>query len=448
MKNLTNKSSSIQFNVLTQDQQFFFTKKIVDLVNKLSTHVSSTSSIQLFPDATYKTVGLPNGLALIENIENAMIFPSLLRDPGCGFLLFTISLDPSQDNQEIYSKINSLIHNQMKVGLEKNKKEFLMKYFFIDSLNEVLKSGLSPFLLLYPELMNFDKINFFIDDDVDIKTTPDEDSRILDDYLKVSNTIEIKKNDKKEIYGFIHSGTDSFPYIITARFAKEAYLQALNNGFTSEDLDERVHGIKLSSKLGYQYYQWLKMAMNFSVFNRFSIFLSIKNLLEENFQCKVNLVNDHLHAGVFLEDNKLISTRGVQIVNHDHQNCFKNKMLIAGQRETISYLVESTSSAQSEINMIPHGTSYQILEDYPYSKHFSDDEIEYYLSLAKKALYNTQPKFEESIPFTFNLIRGANFFIDNKLIRKLDVLEPIINIQSDSLIDRLVYSEQLQKSKE
>jgi len=60
-------------------------------------------------------------------------------------------------------------------------------------------------------------------------------------------------------------------------------------------------------------------------------------------------------------------------------------------------------------------------------------------------MYNTEPKFDQCIPYTFNLLTSLKYFHEYNKINPLAILQPLINIQSRSLVRRLCAFEQLQK---
>ena len=50
-----------------------------------------TTTVSIFPDATYERWGIPTGLVFTSPTTEAVLMPTFLRDPGCGFSIFTVS---------------------------------------------------------------------------------------------------------------------------------------------------------------------------------------------------------------------------------------------------------------------------------------------------------------------------------------------------------------------
>jgi hypothetical protein len=379
----------------------------------METVLGPNVSLWIYPDATLKTNKLPTGIVYFSASEDMLLFPAVLRDPGCGFLSFNI--EPKKTlTRENYYQITKLLDE---LG---NKRQKIPSTIELDTI-------------LYSPMPVDKKI---------VVLTADETDILVKDYMMLTNTIEIKKYhqvenvallkanhiDPNNLFGFIHSGCFMFPRLLEKRFATRICDYAMDNQLSTLDkIREAIVGVPMNSPLGYEYQQWVNAAMNYAIASRHSLYAAVKEILEKNFDCRITMINDNLHAGLFCHDNHTFCSRGVQRIE-------KNKLtLIAGQRETMAALVEGGSECERYHNMIAHGVGFFIRDNYDYSKHFSAEELQTYQRMAKEVVYNTAPQYQECIPFTYNLLASLKDFENIKLAKIVSLLAPIINVQSDLL---------------
>lgn len=259
--------------------------------------------------------------------------------------------------------------------------------------------------------------------------------------LNIQNSELLKKCNIQQdaLIGFIHSGCLLFPGILAQKFIYRIAEYAENNSlFSLDQIKQGIFGVPINSMLGSEYSQWLYAAMNYALVSRYCVFKLIKKVIENTFPCKLTLINDNMHAGLFekkINNEKIIySVRGVQ-------NIFKTTALspnraltlLAGQRETVAALVTGGERISDYLNWVCHGTGYRIVECYDYAGYFTHAEIEQYLRLAQTTFYNSLPCHEACLPYTYNLNASLDYFNKIGLAKTVAHLAPLVNIQSNWL---------------
>jgi hypothetical protein len=68
----------------------FITQQVKEIVELIYKELGERVYIGVYPDTAYENWGIPSGLALISDHCDTFLFPTFLRDPGCGFLLFKV----------------------------------------------------------------------------------------------------------------------------------------------------------------------------------------------------------------------------------------------------------------------------------------------------------------------------------------------------------------------
>ena len=433
----------IKFYMYPEKQGLFFEQPLVSMINSLQSALTPDDHMAIFPEAMLKTPGLPNGLAVTSPFEKAILLPTLLRDPGCGFLLFKIKFNqlmPTGWQHTMGAALHELMNAQPNA-------------FQNISIKDRLQHGLKSLIKSTSDRDRFSILSCPVDM-TKINMTDEEKDLIQADNEQLTNTLEIKKvgaiyqpkllkkYDLKEndYIGFIHSGTDRFPGILGKRFYKKIADYAFyNHLFSVAQIRSGVFGVHLNSSLGYDYYQWINAAMNFAITNRYLIYSRVKKFLENYFRCEVSIINDQVHAGLFLNDTTngkiLESVRGIQKIKP--QKNYLDLILLAGQKETVSFLAIGVNKKET---LASHGTSYQISTQFNYHAEFAKDEIAQYLDYAGNAFYNTEPNLNDCIPLTYNLLLANRYFQENKLSQPAAMLIPLINIQSNSLVAKLTAS--------
>ena len=97
-------------------------------------------------------------------------------------------------------------------------------------------------------------------------------------------------------------------------------------------------------------------------------------------------------------------------------------------------IVTGGSATQEYLNLIAHGTNCNISEDFDYASTLKEQSQDY-LDIAKQAYYNSTPKFNECIPHTYNLLSSLSHFSDINLAKTVALLAPLVNVQSQWLMD-------------
>lgn len=404
----TKRNSQIKYFAREEQFPFFFSEHLSSVVNTFSNRLGDNTQVWVYPDATVKPNGLPTGTVCFSTPQNTMLMPFILRDPGCGYLTFKIELTESLTNNWHHATgqlLEELINNT----------EFRAKNFPI--LNRVADDLLTQ-----------------------VQFTAEEKELLQKDFMEVTNTVEIRsiletKQDiglsNNDLIGFVHTGSHIFPRILADRFVYDICEYADQNKlFSLDDIKQGMVGVPFNSTLGQEYYQWLQAAMNHAVNSRQAIYQAIKKTLETTLPCKVTMLQDTTHAGIFTKktnDNDIIyTTRGVQDISNGLN-------LLAGHRETIAALVMPDVRANDYHNFFAHGTACRIRDNHDYTTHFQQDEIEYYTQLAHNTFYNSNPQYNECLPYTYNLLASLEYFEQIKLAKTAALLGPLINIQSEWL---------------
>lgn len=436
MLNRDSNTAHIKYFATEQQKPFFFTEQLHKVVDHLARVAGDKTHIWVYPDAYVKSNGLPSGTVTFSSPQDALLFPFLLRDPGCGYLLFKLEFT-APVSADWHHAAGQLLEALVTTGISKIKQTLSL------DLNKILHQGLHAFKDTVTS-SNFTNINFPVTDSLTL--TPNEIEQLYEDFMVLTNTVEIRslvksydqqilatnKIDNNTLIGFIHSGSDLFPSILAKRFVYNiAEYADVNHIATLEDIKQGIFGVHLNSSLGIEYYQWLQAAMNYALCSRYQLFQAVKKTLETQFPCQITLLQDNVHAGIFEKttaDNQHIvySTRGVQNLTPDLN-------LLAGQRETPAALVTAGSKAQLHHNFFAHGTSYQIRDDHEYVNYFNEQVANEFLYFSRNAFYNTQANENDCLPFTFNLLDSMNYFQQIGLAQPVALLAPLINIQSSCL---------------
>lgn len=450
------KFEQVIFHSPSEMHSYYYSPRINALSAKLKTFLNEKESIDFFPDATLKSNNFPNGIAIYSPSNEATLIPTLLRDPGCGFLLFKIHHD-SQLSEELIKKTLQ----EFGTSLESKKINFAHKYksqseqSFLDSIlyHGLLNLNIDPLLL-----ERFSYSSFHVEQPL-IQIDHDDYLALYDELTNITNSIEIKKvidldNNKPandifktgDIMGFLHTGTDIFPRILHRLFFKKiADHSYLNDLASVEDIRSGLYGISLSEELGYIYYQWIRTAMNYCLAKRWLIFQEFSSFIKDKLNLEVELINDRIHAGAYLssvKDHTFIQSRGVQEYFYNPKNEYLNSYLLAGQRETISFLL--TPHAQSEIShAIEHGTSCAIDANYNYRELIGNEKAKDYLNMCQAISANTTIDQESCLAYTFNILTQLQYHLDRKNCSSVHCLMPLANYQGKSLISRSLQAKEL-----
>ncbi|OGT37681.1 MAG: hypothetical protein A3F11_11260 [Gammaproteobacteria bacterium RIFCSPHIGHO2_12_FULL_37_14] len=425
-----------------KEYSLFFTDELYSKVEHLHTALPQTS-ISVYPDATLKTNGLPTGIACASMSKNAMLLPFILRDPGCGYLMFKLKFNNgrSPDWKQIAGNaLDGLATSRSFHDIKNN----LLNTF---DLSSIINNGLHA---LSTEKIEIDLNKFiytnFVKNEKSVLLTNNEIQLLKEDLMALTNTIEIRKLanikmqdalrmhsiDDQDYIGFIHTGSHVFPKILGEKFVYRICEYAHQNKlFSLDDIDNGVVGVPLNSTLGTEYETWLYAAMNHALVSRYSIFLAVKQELESLLPCEITLLNDNPHAGLFQgkweSEHVAYSTRGVQHI-------FKQQLsVVAGQKETPAALVTGGVNVNKYNHFISHGTGYHINNQFDYSQVFCQEDQEQYLLDAHDTFYNSKPHYEDCIPYTYSLCRSLKFFEEIGLADTVAFLSPVINIQSEWL---------------
>lgn len=436
--------AKIKYFCSQEQMPIFFTPEVIEKVNHLSNKLGENTQIWMYPDAHLKANGLPTGIACISPKEETILHPFILRDPGCGYLLFKLHFteQPSQNWKRIVSELlNNFIDKKALFSMAQQANAL--------DTDKIIIQGLNAVHIDAPDAKKFQDFVFPVNAD-QIKLTAEERERLQANFLEITNTIEIRnlyqitkpevlsahQIENTDFIGFIHSGSQIFPNILAKRFVYNIAEYATdNNLFSLEEIEQGIFGVPLMTTLGTEYANWLHAAMNYALVNRYQSYQAIKQLLEGVLPCKLTILSDNIHAGLLNNiENHTVSVRGVQTTNNQLN-------LIAGQRESIAALISKDIVAESYHNLTCHGTSYQVHEDYDYAVHFDFAAMTEYYKMAQETFCNSERNLPDCLPYTYNLLEQLSYFQNIKLIKPVALLGPAINLQSsmikkDALHDR------------
>lgn len=403
-------------------RKLYFTNDLYKVTQEFSRTLHSRHRLYVFPDATHKTFGLPTGLAVTSPPESTRLYPYLLRDPGCGFLLFKLHLHKPLPQ-----------HWQQLTGKALHKLLNVTPYSAPIPLNQILNNGV---LGLTPDAEQhlFEWANFNLDQS-QLTFDTSEKEILSNDIGTLTNSIELKRAKKieqtsaindEDIIGFIHSGSLKFPGLLQRKFLLKCAEYCDINGLASiEEIRSGFFGVPIESELGYKYYQWLKAAMNFAIASRYLIFTRVKACIENILPVTIELIYDRCHAGIFNYQQSYHSMRGVQYVNPKQTH---KPILIAGQRETPSILMRKLEHTHK---MIPHGTGYHISNKYNYN---SIQQHPRYQPYSDTAYCNSKPQPQLYKPYLTNLLTTVDHLEETRQAQALCTLLPEINVQSNFLL--------------
>jgi hypothetical protein len=91
-------------------------------------------------------------------------------------------------------------------------------------------------------------------------------------------------------------------------------------------------------------------------------------------------------------------------------------------------LIAEGDDASQYFNMMSHGTS-------PKIGNSDDCKDNDYQELAKKAWYNSAPKFANCLPYTANLLWALNYFSKIYLVKPVALLAPLVNALGSHMIN-------------
>jgi hypothetical protein len=162
-------TNSLRYLIPSDHPQDFFSRELIEIVTDLNIALQFNKNIIIFPDAISKDNGLPNGIAIIADKSASMLLPMILRDPGCGFLQFKITLSSQQqpDWHDIGGRLDTLINHTSNV----EKQKLLNLNLNPTSLNNILLHGLTALDMQEKELPLFMDTAFTVDNQLKLTAT-------------------------------------------------------------------------------------------------------------------------------------------------------------------------------------------------------------------------------------------------------------------------------------
>lgn len=415
------KNDPIRIYALPEQQSYFYRPELWDTGRHIMTFLSDAHDVHLFPEATLKMNKIPNGLLVRSKKLQTLLMPAILRDPGCGFLIFRLHNLRGEPTQAIAKTLLQFCQH-----LEMDE-----AYFSLSHWRDVLCQGVDQYSAGKEPFSN---TRFDLDPDaLYLELDKDELNR---DLTRVSNTIELKtyapasekSQEAEELLGFIHTGSEYFPAVLHEEWASFAATFCYMHQLASdEQIAQGLFGIPADDEKGYQYQQALKAAMNYCLFKRYWLFHQLRDFLAERFNIMSAIMSDHCHAGLFeVKENNgdyLLQSRGVQLLSHPHL-----PYLIAGQKESESYLFNTNATTLAYCG---HGTSYAFDAAKNYGQLLGQQDALHCLRQLQHVIANTGIETEKCLPYTYNIRQQKQYLeqFNLKFIR----LYPLFNYQGPYL---------------
>jgi hypothetical protein len=427
------------------DHSRFYSQDLVDQLSLLKNETAITGQLLVYPDAHFEGWGIPTGLFFLTSKQDALLLPTFLRDPGCGFLVFQVtflSAPPSNWQMEIGAYLDAVIRKEY-VSLppcHPTMKPFRDNFFACSTLFSL------------EQLYSAESFHAALEKQGLTDITEDECYAVWRSLGAVTNGIELRtcepcktlvKNDidaSNGMIGFVHCGSTSFPKILEDRFAFRCAEFALDSRlFSYQAVEKGIFGVPFLSSLGEEYARWLRAAARVATFNRSIVFQSIKQHLELALPCCVSELSNVSHCGFEVDRNgDLRLYRGVQPMAGPELGGRQRWPLtfVAGHRETTAALVLSGDNSAHYSNMISHGTSW-VDHDGAWKANRWSLSLETSRRRAVSAYYNTKPDFDKVIPYTLNLLDALALFESIGIAQTVSLCQPLINIQGEDVIESL-----------
>jgi hypothetical protein len=270
-------------------------------IQQLGALLGDTTEVLAFPDAADEQWGIPTGVLLRAAAADALLFPAMLRDPGCGFLVFRLEADGFQTAQS--------------------------------DLCRALAAGAETFQDPEAGLDCLSRLALPVDEA--------EKGSIVDGFGSIINTLEIRSAYASaspqfpdgSLIGFIHGGCEGLVAVLEQRFGLPAAAYTLEHGlFPDEAVEQGFFAFPYASPEGQAYVQWLQAGMQLSRQSRLCAFRALSALMrafDPNFQ--LHFLWDTVHSGIEIQAGEVITYRGAQRTGQ--------MALVAGHRETSACIV-------------------------------------------------------------------------------------------------------------
>jgi hypothetical protein len=358
-------------------------QKALSRICQLSDQLSSRIEVVAFPDAADENWGIPTGVLMRAQAEDTLLFPAMLRDPGCGFLVFRLEC----------------------AGF--------------DEIQKNLFDGLSAWAGTFSDrVAGLECIAR-----LDLPMEEEEKNLVADGFGAIINTLEIRsvygsispEYPDGSLIGFFHGGCEGFAAVLEQRFGIPAANYTLDHALLPDEAVEKgLFAFPFHSKEGHEYARWLQACMVISQQSRLCAFQALSSIVSAfDAHAKLIFLWDRVHSGIEIHDGQVISYRGAQQVGA--------AALVAGHRETSACLVLSAS--QGKEVMISHGTAFlDGAEEVP-----SFDLPAF--SLAVKASCDTPKNYHTVAKLEQALHRYIRLASAEGIIQPAAWLAPRINIQ-------------------
>jgi len=254
-----------------------YDQNAVSRIGRLSAILGDRIEVVLFPDAADENWGIPTGVLMRAQAENALLFPTMLRDPGCGFLVFWLECE---EFQEI-------------------KRDLCQRLADWAETFQDREAGMNCLLRL------------------DLPFEADEKELIADGFGAIINTLEIRSvydSSSKELVngdliGFIHGGCEGFVEVLERRFGLPAANYTLEKAlFPDAAVEQGFFAFPYLSGQGQEYINWLKAGMELSIQARKCAFDALTNVISAfNAKVKLRYLWDRIHSGIEINGGEVVT---------------------------------------------------------------------------------------------------------------------------------------------
>jgi hypothetical protein len=287
-------------------------------VKQLADLLGDKIEVSIFPDATDENWGIPTGILMRARTEEALLFPAMLRDPGCGFLVFRLVC-------ENYEGIQKDLYNTLST--------------WADTFQDH-EAGLKAI------------------SQINLPLTKEERDLIVEGFGSLINTLEIRSvygSTVREIkdgdlLGFLHGGCEGFIGVLEKRFGLAAAQYSLEHAlFPHQAIGQGFFAFPYASSEGQEYVLWLQEGMELSRRSRLCAFEALFDEIRKvDAKLSLQFSWDAVHSGLEINSGEVLTFRGVQRVDR--------MALVAGHRETSACIVVPGIWGPS--GMISHGIAF------------------------------------------------------------------------------------------
>ena len=225
-----------------------YDQKALARIERLSRYLGEAVEITVYPDAADEEWGIPTGVLMRASQENALLFPAMLRDPGCGFLVFRLEYGSLC---EIHPDLCGLLSDWAETFQDRATGARTLSH-------------------------------------LDLPLDEDEKERIVEGFGSIINTLEIRRAydsaspviTNGDLLGFLHGGCEGFTGVLEQRFGVPAANFTLERCLLPDEVvAQGFFAFPYASAEGQEYARWLQAGMELSRKSRLCSFGALAQFL-------------------------------------------------------------------------------------------------------------------------------------------------------------------------